>query len=233
MSQEPVVVIGASSGFGAALAQELTRRGHTVLAGARSPEGPGDVPYQPVDVTSDESVAAFFAEVDARFGAPYGFVYCPADSSAVGPGWEVPVEEVSRVVDVTFVGFVRCLRHVVPPMKERGRGSVLAIGSRGARVPVPALAAYCAGKAALEQHVRCLAEELADTPVRVNALGISGETPLARDHLNRKEKALGLTTPYPALPDVRDNLPAACFLLSEDAAHVSGQVLDARPPAWT
>ncbi len=234
MSTPPIVVIGASSGFGAALAQDLAADGIPVLAGARTPVDLGkEVDYHRIDVTSDESVAEFFARVQTGYPAPYGLVYCPSDASAVGYGWEVPVNEVERVLDVSFLGFVRCIRHVIPAMVRSGRGSVVAIGSRGARVPVDMLAAYCAAKAALEQHVRCLAEELADSGVRVNALGIAAETPLAREHLRRKEEALGKDAHYPPLPDVRDNLPSARFLLSPESRHVSGQVLDARPPAWT
>ncbi|MEV0223921.1 SDR family oxidoreductase [Streptomyces sp. NPDC050704] len=234
MSTPPIVVIGASSGFGAALAQDLAADGIPVLAGARTPtDFGGEVEYRQIDVTSDDSVAEFFACLRSDYPAPYGLVYCPSDTSAVGYGWEVPVSEVERVVDVSFLGFVRCVRQVIPAMVESGRGSVLAIGSRGARVPVEMLAAYCAAKAALEQHVRCLAEELADSGVRVNALGIAAETPLAREHLLRKQKALGRDASYPPLPDVRDNTPFARFLLSPESRHVSGQVLDARPPAWT
>ncbi|GAA3797837.1 SDR family NAD(P)-dependent oxidoreductase [Streptomyces coacervatus] len=234
MSKTPIVVIGASSGFGAALAKDLARRGHIVMAGARTPVELGNgVIYRQVDVTSEESVSAFFKQMKNELPVPYGFVYCPSDASAVGYGWDVPIGEVEHVLDVSFLGFVRCIQHIVPAMRQAGRGSVLAIGSRGARVPVDMLAAYCAAKAALEQHVRCLAEELADTHICVNALGIAAETPLAREHLKRKQQALGRSDPYPPLPDARDNLPFARFLLTPEAQHISGQVMDARPPAWT
>ncbi|MFD9597147.1 SDR family NAD(P)-dependent oxidoreductase [Kitasatospora sp. NPDC086009] len=233
MEESAVVIVGASSGFGAALAEDLAGAGRTVIAGARSarPSG-GGVLYRQVDVTDEESVAAFFAQVAEVSPAPYGLVYSAGDASAVGYGWEVGADELNRVFDATFFGFVRCLRYAVPPMRAAGRGSVLALGSHSARVPVDMLGAYASAKAALEHYVRTLAKELTGSGVRANALGIVAETALSRDFLTRKADALGRETPYPALPAVRDNLPLARFLLSAESSHVSGQVVDAFPPAW-
>ncbi|GGR92620.1 MULTISPECIES: SDR family NAD(P)-dependent oxidoreductase [Streptomyces] len=233
MEESAVVIIGASSGFGAALAEDLAAAGRTVVAGARSArESGGGVLYRQVDVADERSVADFFGYAASVSPAPYGLVYSAGDASAVGYGWEVGPDELARVFDATFFGFVRCLRHAVPAMREAGRGSVLALGSHSARFPVEMLGAYASAKAALEHYVRTLAKELTGTGVRANALGIVAETALSRDFLDRKASALGRQEPYPALPQVRDNLPLARFLLSEESRHVSGQVVDAFPPAW-
>jgi NAD(P)-dependent dehydrogenase (short-subunit alcohol dehydrogenase family) len=95
------------------------------------------------------------------------------------------------------------------------------------------MAAYASAKAAVEHFARCLAEEVRSSGVRVNVLGISADTPLAREHLRRRAEMLGHGRSYPALPAVEDNLPPARFLLSPESAHVTGQTIEARQPNWT
>lgn len=233
MAEQPgFVVLGASSGFGAALASDLAEAGYPVVAGARRPHnGQRNLCYRQVDVTDEAGLRGFFCEAHELLGVPAGLVYCPSDASGVARAWEVSLADVQRVLDVSFLGFVRCTQSVVPAMIDTGGGSVLAVGSRAAREPVDLLAAYCSAKAALEQYVRCLARELADTGVRVNAIGIAAETGLAWGHRSAKEHLRGRPTGHPPLPDVADSLPLARFLLSTQAGHITGQVIEARQPS--
>lgn len=226
-----IVVVGASRGFGAALARDLADTGYPVVAGARSGQGPsGNLHYQQVDVTDDYSIRRFFGQARELVGVPGGLVFCPSNSSAVHRAWEIPASEAQRVIDATLVGFTRCARRVVPDMVDAGRGSVLAVGSRAAREPVDLLAAYCSAKAGLEHYIRCLARELAPTGVRANAIGITAETNLAQAHRAAKERLRGRTSSHSLLPDVADSLPLARFLLSDEARHLTGQIIEARQP---
>lgn len=223
------MVLGASSGFGAAVARDLADAGHSVMAGARSPHSAGgSVCYQQVDVTDEAGLRRFFQQARELLGVPAGLVYCPSDASGVARAWEVPAPEAHRVLNVSFLGFLRCVRHVVPGMIGAGAGSVLAVGSRAAREPVDLLAAYCSAKAALEQYVRCLARELTGTGVRVNAIDIAAETNLAQAHRSAKERLRGRPSGHSPLPQVADSLPLARFLLSPQARHITGQVIEAR-----
>src|SRR5882724_6616472 len=80
-----VVVAGASSGFGAALAAELAAEGHQIVAGGRRPRvSSRGLRYLPVDVTDADEVARFAAAAIRELGRVDGLVYCAADSGAVG-----------------------------------------------------------------------------------------------------------------------------------------------------
>ncbi|WP_194892311.1 SDR family oxidoreductase [Catenulispora pinisilvae] len=228
----PVCVFGASSGFGLALAEELTGHGHPVMGAARSPKPPAaGFDYRQVDVTDERSVEVFFEQAEKEFGPPSGVVYSVSNAAAVGNSWELDPRELSSVFEATVFGFARVVRHAVPRMADAG-GAILLVGSRAARVPVPTLAAYAAAKASVEHFARCLAQEVEPRGIRVNILGISADTPLAREHLDRRAVVLGRTEPYPALPPVQDNVAAACFLLSQESRFVTGQTIEARQPLW-
>ncbi|MEU4160886.1 SDR family oxidoreductase [Actinoplanes sp. NPDC026670] len=228
------LILGASSGFGLALANDLAANGHPVVGAARSARPTkGEFPYRRADVRDDDSIRALADGVTAGFGPITGLVYSVSNTSAVGHAWQLDASEVIDVVDVSFIGFVRVLRLVAPGMLAAGGGSIVVIGSRAARVPVPTLAGYAAAKAALEHYVRCVAEELQSGGVRINTIGFSGDTELARRHLELRARVLGRTEPYPALPDVADSVPCARFLLSPAARFVTGQTIEARQPLWT
>jgi NAD(P)-dependent dehydrogenase (short-subunit alcohol dehydrogenase family) len=228
------LVLGASSGFGLALANDLAGDGHQVVGAARSAR-PAEAafPYRRADVRDDESIRALVDGVTGEFGPVTGLVYSVSNTAAVGHAWQLDAAEVIDVVDVSFIGFVRVLRQVAPGMLAEGGGSIVAVGSRAARVPVPTLAGYAAAKAALEHYVRCVAEELGTGGIRINTIGFSGDTGLARRHLELRARVLDRTEPYPALPDVADSVPCARFLLSPAARFITGQTIEARQPLWT
>lgn len=226
-----VVVVGASSGFGAALAADLAAAGHTVVAGARrqGSSSPG-LRYVPVDVTDLSAVAGFAATAVEMLDRLDGLVYCAADPGAVGKAWCIDAAEFARVLDVSVLGFLRCVTHLVPTFEQTHNGSILTVGSKAARIPIDLLAAYGAAKAALEHYTLCLATELAGTGVRANVIGIAAETPLARAHRFAKEQVRSRSSVHPRLPPVSDSIPLARWLLSRDARHVTGQVIEARQP---
>ncbi|MFI1659881.1 SDR family NAD(P)-dependent oxidoreductase [Streptomyces sp. NPDC020472] len=229
----PVWVVGASSGFGFALAQDLARAGRAVIGLARSePPTGSEFAYRRADVTDHVGFdRAMNAMIDAH-GTPSGLVYCPSNTAAVGRSWELDTADLQELFEVTYLGFVRAVRRAVPAMIEAGCGSVVLVGSRAARIPVETLAGYASAKAAAEQYAQCLAHELEPTGVRVNVIGISADTPLAREHLRLRAATLGREEPYPALPPVLDNLGLARFLLTPDAEFITGQTIEARQPLW-
>jgi NAD(P)-dependent dehydrogenase (short-subunit alcohol dehydrogenase family) len=216
------VVIGAASGIGEATADVLARAGHTVVCADLYPSA--DVVA--VDVTDEDSVAALFATVLDQYGAFTGAVNC-AGVSTLSAITEHDATEFRRVVDVCLTGAFLVLKHAGRTVADGG--SLVSLTSLNARQPGTGLGAYCAAKAGLVALTEVAALELAPRRVRVNAVAPGlVVTPL--------------TEPAMGIPGVRDgyleNTPlgrsgepeeigaAIRFLLSEDAAWITGETMD-------
>lgn len=176
--RRPVVVTGASSGIGAATARLLAGRGYPVALGARRTErladlvaeirdAGGEAIAQPLDVTSDDSVALFADKVIAELG-DVEIVVSNAGVTAPGTVHEISSERFSSELDLNLVGAHRIVRAFVPAMVERRRGDLVLISSDVAVRARPFMAAYAAGKWGLEGMAAAMQMELEGTGVRVS-----------------------------------------------------------------
>ncbi|MGG5819953.1 SDR family NAD(P)-dependent oxidoreductase [Falsiroseomonas sp. HW251] len=167
------VVTGGAGGIGRAVVARLSREGYQVASWDLSPEVPGTALAIAVDVTDDAALQHAAAETEAALGRITVLV---VNAGILGPtarAWEVPVEEVRRVLDANLLsGFLTC-RAVIPrmlanPGPERGRivltGS--AVGKEGSALSGP----YAASKAGLMALAKVLGKELATEGILVNAI---------------------------------------------------------------
>lgn len=178
MSDQPVsVVTGANSGIGRATALHLAESGHTVYGTVRSIERGGKlldaaeargvtIDLVELDIASDESVRAGFADIVQRAGRVDHLV----NNAGIGGNGVVEESTSQRLLDVMNVdlcGAVRCLQEVLPGMRERGCGTIVNITSIAGRLAAIAQAPYVAAKWALEGVTEELAIEVAPFGVRV------------------------------------------------------------------
>ena len=178
MSDQPVsVVTGANSGIGRATALHLAESGHTVYGTVRSIDRAGKlleaadergvtIELVELDIASDDSVSAGFADVIERAGRVDHLV----NNAGIGGNGVVEESSSERLLDVMNVdlcGAVRCLQAVLPGMRERGRGTIVNITSVAGRLAAIAQAPYVAAKWALEGVSEELAIEVAPFGVRV------------------------------------------------------------------
>jgi NAD(P)-dependent dehydrogenase (short-subunit alcohol dehydrogenase family) len=112
-----------------------------------------------VDVSSDKDVRTWAAEV-LQGGAPDLLVNNAATINRTAPLWEVPADEFSRVIDVNVKGVVNVIRHFLPAMVKRRRGTVVNFSSWWGREGAAEVATYCATKWAIEGLTRAMAAEL-------------------------------------------------------------------------
>ncbi len=165
-----VLVTGASSGIGAAIARELGRAGARLALGARrtdrldalAAEIGGDVLVRRLDVTDRADVAAFADAARARFGR-VDVIVNNAGVMPLSPMASLKVEEWERMVDVNIKGVLWGVAAVLPEMTARGSGHIVNIASIGALRVVPTAAVYCATKYA----VRALSEGLRQENERI------------------------------------------------------------------
>lgn len=142
------LITGCSRGIGRATAVELRRRGHEVVATARdvaSLDGLDVDLRLPLDVVDDASVreaVAAAGDVD--------ILVSNAGHSVQGPIETVPVERARYLFDVHVFGGLRLLQAVLPGMRERRSGVIVAVSSASAQATRPILGFYSGVKKALE-----------------------------------------------------------------------------------
>ena len=167
---KPVALVtGASSGIGEATAERLASAGYRVYGTSRRRTRVGQLPFEmlPLDVTSDESVAAAVREV-MRIDGRIDLLVNNAGVS-VGPAGdeETSIAQAVSIFDTNFFGTVRMTRAVVPHMRRQRAGRIINIGSALGLVPMPYNAVYSATKHAIEGYSESLDHELRTRGVRV------------------------------------------------------------------
>jgi len=160
-----VLITGCSSGIGHALAGELTRRGHHVVATARNPDTIADVEVAQrlaLDVTSRESVEAAAAQI--------GDIDVLVNNAGVtiwGSVETPPEEEVQRVFETNVFGMLRMLRAFLPRMRAQGSGEIYQISSAIAKRSTALLGHYASTKAAFDAYSEALRLEVAPFGIKV------------------------------------------------------------------
>jgi NAD(P)-dependent dehydrogenase (short-subunit alcohol dehydrogenase family) len=172
MNSKIALVTGASSGIGEATAERLAKAGYTVYGTSRRGSKVGQRRFQmlPLDVTSDESVAAAVNEVLRLHGRIDLLVNNAGFSVGPAGAEEVSIEQAQSIFDTNFYGIVRMTRAVVPHMRRQGGGRIINIGSVLGFLPAPYMAFYAATKHAVEGYSESLDHELRTRGIRVSII---------------------------------------------------------------
>jgi NAD(P)-dependent dehydrogenase (short-subunit alcohol dehydrogenase family) len=171
------LVTGTSSGIGLATAVTLARGGHTVIATMRNLHG-GDelrqivsaeklsVTVTALNVDDDNSVSNAIDKVLAECGRIDVLVN---NAGVIGQGSveELPMAVFRQVMETNFFGALRCIKAVIPGMRERRHGCIINVTSVSGRVALAPHASYAASKWAFEALSECLAQEMKAFNVRV------------------------------------------------------------------
>jgi len=160
-----VLITGASTGFGRDAAERLARRGHHVFATMRDIGGRNAdhreslerlasreelrLQVLELDVTDEESVRNGVLGA-LRQAGHLDVVINNAGVAGIGVTEAYTAEQFQRMFDINLFGVVRVNRAVLPSMRQRRSGLLIHMSSGAGRVTVPAMAAYCASKFALE-----------------------------------------------------------------------------------
>jgi short-subunit dehydrogenase len=175
-----VLITGASSGIGKALAFALAKKGAVLALAARRadrlehvaadisaalPHLPKPLVF-PCDVTIKENVIRLFETSIEQIGG-IDVLVNNAGIGVYGDAAKTSISDFRTILDVNFFGAVHCILEVLPHMTRRGEGHIVNIASVAAKHGVPYLGAYGAGKAALAALSQSLRAELAGSGISV------------------------------------------------------------------
>jgi NAD(P)-dependent dehydrogenase (short-subunit alcohol dehydrogenase family) len=171
--RSPVVLItGASSGIGQAVASAFAAKGFEVFGTTRNPqraEPIAGVELLPLDVTDPASVAAAVDTVIQRAGR-IDILVNNAGVGVFGAAEESSIAQGQELFDTNFFGLIRLTREVLPHLRAQGSGRIINIGSVLGFFPAPYGALYAASKHAVEGYSESLDHETREFGVRVSVV---------------------------------------------------------------
>ncbi|MFF2785578.1 SDR family oxidoreductase [Streptomyces sp. NPDC058049] len=178
-----VLVTGASSGIGEATARRLAASGHRVMLGARRTDriaalaedirsSGGEAGHRELDVTSLDSMQAFVAAAQDRFGR-IDVLVNNAGVMPLSPLDALKVDEWNRMIDVNVRGVLHGIAAVLPLMRAQGSGHIVNIASVSGHRVDPTAAVYSATKFAVRALSEGLRQESRDLRVTVISPGLT------------------------------------------------------------
>jgi NAD(P)-dependent dehydrogenase (short-subunit alcohol dehydrogenase family) len=228
LTGKSVVVTGASSGIGQAIAAELGAAGADVLAVGRN-EGrlreAGAAATLAIDITADEAPQAIVDAALGAFGRLDALVHSAALFEPVAFG-EVTPESFDRQwhtnIRAPFLVSQAALPHLGPG------SSIVFISSIAGHVGFPSSTAYCATKGGIELMTRALAMELSPLGIRVNAIAPGNvHTPMNAElrAIPGYEDGCNAVTPAGRFGEPEEIAAAVLFFVSDAASYVHGASL--------
>jgi NAD(P)-dependent dehydrogenase (short-subunit alcohol dehydrogenase family) len=238
--KKTVVVTGAASGIGQAIAVRISRDGDLIIAvdinestatvEKITAEGGQAVSYS-CDLREDASVTDLFERIEETHGA----VDILINNAGTMGRWPLSLTETKeddwyRIFDTNVKSVYLCCRQVLPGMRKRGSGVIVNIASELAFKSAQGCTIYCASKGAVVQFTRALAVEEASNGVRINVVcpgpvdtGLLrptlGEVPEDNDEQSFSQTALKRLGKPEEIAEV------VCFAASEAASYMIGSVI--------
>jgi len=225
-----VLVTGASSGIGAAIAIELASRGYTVGCASRRgtvPKGEGALTPITLDVTDSDALVGVVDEFVSSAGPLSGLVHAAGRYSDV-PALDITMDEVRSTFETNLYSAIR-IAQVAYPHLRASAGSLVFIGSMYAQLGVKGAVAYSATKAALASVCRTLGVEWARDGISVLNIAPGWvETEFNDEYLADEDRRARVTRGIPMArvgqPDEIGRLVAA--LITADCKFLTGETID-------
>jgi len=216
------LIIGASSGIGKRLAEQLVNSGQRVYATyfKNKPEANAGLPdYHYLNVLEENISLDFLPETLG------GLVYCPG-SINLRPFERIKPSDFVADFNLQVTGAIKIIQTALPRLKKAENGSIVLFSTVAVQTGFPFHTQVSASKGAIEGLTRALAAEFAPK-IRVNCIAPSlTDTPLAALLLNTEQKREANALRHPLK---KTGMPAniadmAAFLLSEKGSWISGQI---------
>lgn len=242
LAEKCVIVTGGAGGIGSAISRRFAKYGSKVaifdlnekeairLRDEIRSDG-GIAAVFSVDITNADHVNAAVKEVEEQLG--------PVDILVNNAGWDfggrfvdVDPSVWDKIIAINLIGPLNLHKAVLNGMIDRGTGKVINVASDAGRVGSSGESVYSACKGGLIAFSKTIAREVARKRINVNVVCPGPtDTPLFRDFAGEGESgeklksALTRAIPFGRLGQPDDLAGAVCFLASDDASFITGQVL--------
>jgi NAD(P)-dependent dehydrogenase (short-subunit alcohol dehydrogenase family) len=177
------------------------------------------------DVRDPQAVAGFVEAVKAELGGVH-YLVNNAGVAHDGALWRLSDDAWQEVIDTNLTGAFNCIRAVAPTFRKQRYGKIVNVASHQAYTPGFGVANYAASKAALIGLTRAAAVDLGPSNVNVNAVApgfvrteLIARLPAEVIERAEKESLLG------RVAEPEDVAHVVVFLCSEEARHITGQVI--------
>lgn len=217
------LIIGASSGIGKKLSEQLTQSGHQVFGTYHSNElqsNNSNLHYFPLNILDENISLDFLPETLS------GLVYCPG-SINLRPFERIKPADFINDFNLQVVGAIKSIQAVASKLKTSGNAAIVLFSTVAVQTGLTFHSQVSASKGAIEGLTKALAAEYAPK-IRVNCIAPSlTDTPLAANFLNsdQKKQANAERNPMKRVGTADDIANMAEFLLSPNASWITGQIM--------
>ena len=238
-----VLITGASSGIGQAIAVRFAREGANVAINYRSgaeqaectrkmarqarTNGSGKEMLVQADVSDEAQVKAMFAKVIGEFGS-LDVLVNNAGIQKPAASHEIDIQDFDRVLAVNLRGPFLCSREAIRHFLPRRKGVILNNSSVHEIIPKPKYLPYSISKGGMENLTKSLALEYAGDGIRVNSVGPGAVvTPINKAWIDNPRARGEVESHIPmSRPAAADEIASVfVFLASDDASYVTGQTI--------
>jgi NAD(P)-dependent dehydrogenase (short-subunit alcohol dehydrogenase family) len=242
--EKSVLITGAGRGIGKRLALGFAQAGARIGLLARSQaeldmakleieQAKGNALRIRADVRDLEQVMAAVDRMCVVFGGVDALICAAGVQGPIGPLLSSKPKAWNETIEINLLGVVNSCRAALPGMIERRAGKIIAIAGPGSGHSRPNFSASAASKAAVVRFVECLAEEVRDHNVQVNAMSPGGSyTHMTDEILSAGEERAGAKEIERAQQVRIDGgeppekqIQLALFLASERSNHISGKLV--------